>query len=123
MGDFNLNFLNCHTDKDTSDIDAIYSHSFYPTINFPTQITLTTKALIGNIFYNTVSNNIISGDITTSVSDHFKQFLLVPDQPKDIKSHKLKEVRSLHRSDPKAFERESQRTDWSNFLQLPLRPY
>ena len=55
-------------------------------------ITPTTKTLIDNIFYNNASNNISSGNITTLISDHLTQFLLVPDQPKDIQSHKLKEV-------------------------------
>ena len=81
MGDFNINFLNCNTDKDTSDyIDTLYSHSFYPTINSPTRITPTSKTLIDNIFYNNASNNIISGNIATSISNHLTQFLLVPGQ-------------------------------------------
>ena len=51
MGDFNINLLNCNTDKDSSDyIDALYSHSFYRTINSPTPVTPTTKTLIDNIF-------------------------------------------------------------------------
>ena len=34
MGKFNINLLNCNTDKDTSDyIDTLYSHLFYPKIN------------------------------------------------------------------------------------------
>ena len=37
MGDFNINILNCNSDRDTSSfIDTIYSNSFYPTINIPT---------------------------------------------------------------------------------------
>ena len=67
MGDFNMNLLNCDTDKDTSDyIDTLFSHSFYPTINSPTRITPTSKTLIDNIFYNNASSNIISGNIATS---------------------------------------------------------
>ena len=72
MGDFNINFPYYNTDKDTSDyIDIFYSHSFYPIINSPARVTPTAKTLIDNIFYNNVSNNIISGNIATSISDHF----------------------------------------------------
>ena len=93
MGDFNINFLNCNTDRDTSDyIDALYSHFFDHTINFPTRITPFTKTLIDKIFCNNASNNIISRNITTSISDHLTQFLLVPDHPKGIQSHELKEI-------------------------------
>ena len=42
---------------------------FFPTINSPTQITTNSKTLIDNIFYNNLAKNIISGNITTSVSD------------------------------------------------------
>ena len=63
MGDFNINLLNCNTEKYTSDyIDTLYSHSFYPSINSRTRINPTSKILIDDIFYNNASNNIISGN-------------------------------------------------------------
>ena len=40
------------------------------------QITANSKTLTDNIFYNDVTNNIISGNITTSISDHLTQFLI-----------------------------------------------
>ena len=111
MEDFNINLLNCNTDKDTSDyIDTLCLHSFYHTIHFLTRITPTTTTLIDNIFYNNASNNIISGNITTSISDHLTQFPVVAGQPKDIQSHVLKEIRSFHDFDPKSFEKDLQRT-------------
>ena len=70
MGDFNIN-LNCNIDKNTSDyVDNLYSHAFFPTINSPMRITTNSKTLINNIIYNDVTKNIISGNITTSISDH-----------------------------------------------------
>ena len=70
MGDFNIN-LNCNIDKNTSDyVDNLYSHAFFPTINSPMRITANSKTLINNIIYNDVTKNIISGNITTSISDH-----------------------------------------------------
>ena len=63
MGDFNINILNCNTDRDTSSfIDTIYSNSFYPTINIPTRITSNSKTLIDNIFYNNITKSISAGN-------------------------------------------------------------
>ena len=81
MGDFNINLLNCIIDKNTSDyVDNLYSHTFFPTINSPLRITAYSKTLIDNIFHNNVTKNIISGNITTSISDHLTQSLLISNQ-------------------------------------------
>ena len=49
MVDFNINMLNCDSDKDTTDfIGTIYASSLYPTNNTPTRITATSKTLIDN---------------------------------------------------------------------------
>ena len=81
MGDFNRNLLNCNIDKHTSDyVDILYSHAFNSTINSPTQITANSKTLIDNITYNNATKNIISGNLTTSISDHLTQFLLISNQ-------------------------------------------
>ena len=119
MGGFSINLLNCNTDEDTRLHRCLCSCSFYPTLNFPRWITPTTKTLIDSIFCNNASNSIISGNITTSISDHLTQFLLVPDQLKDIWSLKLEEIRSFHNFDPKTFEKDLQKIDWNNILQLP----
>ena len=42
MGDFNINILNCDSDKNTTDfIDTMYASSLYLIINTPTRITAT----------------------------------------------------------------------------------
>ena len=93
MGDFNINLLNCNTDKDSSDyVDTPYSHSFYSTINSLTRITPTTKTLIDNIFYNNAS------------------------QLTGVQPHKAKEKRSFHNFDPKAFEKDLENIDWKKIL-------
>ena len=59
MGDFNINILNCDSDKDTADfVDTIYVSSLYPTINTPTRITATAKILVDNILYNDFTKKI-----------------------------------------------------------------
>ena len=73
--------LNCNINKNTSDyMDILYSHTFFPTTNSPMQITLYSKTLTDNKFYNNATKNIISGNITTSTSDHLTQFLLISNQ-------------------------------------------
>ena len=120
MGDFNINLLNCNTDKDTSDyIDTFYSHSLYFIINSPTRITSTSKTLIDNIFCNNASNNIISGNIATSISDHLTQFLLAPGQLTGVQPRKAKEKRSFNNFDPKVFEKDIENIDWIRTLQIP----
>ena len=80
MEDFNINLLNYDSDKDTTDCgDTLYASSFYPTINTPTQITATSKTLIDNVFYNDFTKKVVAGNITTSISDHLTQYLIIKD--------------------------------------------
>ena len=118
MGDFNISFFNCNTGKDNFDyIDTLYIDT--PTINSSTRIMPTSKTLIDYILYNNASNNIISGNITTSISDHLTQFLLVLGQLTGVPLHKAKEKRSFHNFDPKAFEKDRENIDWNRTLQIP----
>ena len=81
MGDFNINILNCDSDKDAADfVDTIYALSLYPTLNTPTRITATSRSLIDNIFCNDFTKKITAGNIATSISDHLIQFLIIRDQ-------------------------------------------
>ena len=49
-----------------------------PHITSPTRITPRSKTLIDNIFSTDCTENSISGNIITSISDHLAQFLLFP---------------------------------------------
>ena len=46
------------------------SNSFIPLILQPTRITSHSNTLIDNIFSNVIDSNIISGDLTATISDH-----------------------------------------------------
>ena len=77
LGDFNINLLNHDQDNLTSEfINLITTGSLLPTITKPTRVTSRSKTLIDNIFINDTSDNLVSGNITTSISDHMAQFLL-----------------------------------------------
>ena len=59
-------------------LDSLASNSFIPYILHPTRITSHSKTLIDNIFSNYISHEIISGNITATISDHLPQFSFVP---------------------------------------------
>ena len=77
LGDFNLNLLNYNDHQPTNDfLDSLASNSFIPYILHPTRITSHSKTLIDNIFSNYISHEIISGNITATISDHLPNFHL-----------------------------------------------
>ena len=77
MGDFKVNSINCNDDKTISNFfDTMLSHSFLRFITTPTRITRNTKILIGNIFYKKPLNDIISGKLSSIISNHLIQFLI-----------------------------------------------
>ena len=79
LGDFNINFLNYNDHQPTNDfLDSLASNSFISYILHPTRITSHSKTLIDNIFSNFISSEIISGNITATISDHLPQFSFVP---------------------------------------------
>ena len=85
MGDYNTNILNSDVDHQTSDfLDKMHSNSFFPTINTPTCISTTSRTLTDNKFYNNITKNITSGNITTSFSFHLTQYLIVTNKHRDV---------------------------------------
>ena len=55
----------------------ILYQNFMPQITLPTGVTGRTATLIDNILINSYENKCTSGNITTSVSDHLLQFLII----------------------------------------------
>ena len=79
MGDFNINLLRYYEDHNSTDfLDQIYSCSLIPRITSPTRLTPRSKTLIDNIFSTDTANEVITGNILTTLSDHLAQFLLFP---------------------------------------------
>ena len=79
LGDFNINVLNYNDHQPTNKIlDSLASNSFIPYILQPTRITSHSKTLIENTFSNIISHEVISGNITVTISDHLPQFLFAP---------------------------------------------
>ena len=79
LGDFNINLINYNDHQPTNEfLDSLVSNSFIPYILQPTRITSHSKPLTDNIFSNIISHEVISGNITVTISDDLCQFLLDP---------------------------------------------
>ena len=79
LGDYNINLLNCDSDKKTCDfLKLILSFPFLPRIIKPTRITLRSQTLIDSIFINELHSNIVAGNITTDTYNHLTQFVAIP---------------------------------------------
>ena len=78
MGDWNLNLINHHCHKVTSDfLDLLYSRMFFPLITRPTRIMASKNSLIDNIFTNDPLCPSISGLFLNDISDHLPIFSLI----------------------------------------------
>ena len=79
LGDFNINLLNYNVHHPTNDfLDSLASNSIIPYILQPAKLTNHSKTHIDNIFSNILSCEIISGNLTATISDHLPQFLFAP---------------------------------------------
>ena len=79
LGDFNINLLNYDIHPPTNEfLDSLSSHYFLPHILQPSRVTTNSRTLIDNIFSIMAVPNIISGNLTASISDHLPQFLVAP---------------------------------------------
>ena len=79
MGDFNINLLRYNEDHNSTDfLEQIYSCSLIPRITSPARLIPRSKTHINNILSTDTANEVIAGNILTTLSDHLAQFLLFP---------------------------------------------
>ena len=79
LGDFNVNLLNYIKHNQTNEfVDFLKSNSFIPLILQPTSITSHSNTLLDNIFSSIIEPDIISGNLTATISDHLTQFAIIP---------------------------------------------
>ena len=79
-GDFNLNLIKYMQNTGVNQfLEKILSNNFIPQITLPTRITEKTATLTDNIFTNSYNHNsnCVSGNITTYISDHLPQYLII----------------------------------------------
>ena len=102
LGDFNVDLLKYDKHAPTNEfLDSLSAHMFLPHIVQPARISTTSKTLIDNIFSNIHTPSSVSGNLTSSISDHLPQFLIVPNI-------------FVNLSPPKS---NSYKRDWNNFDQ------
>ena len=83
MGDFNNDILKYDTNSNSAMfLDNMSENLLLPYIILHTRVTLGSQTLIGNIFSNIIEKDIISGNITTTTSDHSMQFVLFKNKTK-----------------------------------------
>jgi len=72
LGDFNIDLVMSDFHTPASDFLNIFTtHSFIPTILYPTRITDTSSTLIDNTFINNITNHFDTAIIYNDISDHF----------------------------------------------------
>ena len=59
-------------------LDSLASNSFIPFILQPTRITRHSNTPIDNVFSNVIHPDIISGNLTATISDHLPEFAKIP---------------------------------------------
>ena len=79
MGDLNVDLLKYKNDSNTVNfLDLVYSYSLVPQITTPTCLSPRSKTLIDNIFTTDNTEDTISGNKPTTISDNLAQFILYP---------------------------------------------
>ena len=119
--DFNINLLNYDIQPPTNEfLDSLSSLYFLTHILQPSRVTANSKTLIDNIFSNMAVPNIISGNLTASISNHLPQFLVAPNiffNASYLKSNNYE--RDWSRFDQENFVLDYFSVEWDNFLLSP----
>ena len=88
-GDFNIDFLKMDSESSYLKFyNQLSSKSLLPFIIHPSRVMEgQTPSLIDNIFSNNVQENVLSGNIYLTLSEHFSQFSSVVRDKIDIKKN------------------------------------
>ena len=120
LGDFNVGLLKYEQHKATNEfLDFLSSNMVLPYFIQLTRINSHSKSIINNVFSNYISREIISGKLTSTISDHLLQFLIAP----HIFSNDLNKKSNIFERDWSKFNRKEFildyfAIDWSHFLKL-----
>ena len=103
-GDFNVNLLNYNEHNQTNEfLDSHAPKSFIRLILPPTRITRHSNTLIDNIFSNVIHPDIISGNLTATISNHLPQCVIIPNMFGNIPGNKS----NIYKKDWSKFEQEN----------------
>ena len=89
-GDFNFDLLNLENNHICQEFyNLLCSYGFLPKIIQPSRITDYHTSLIDNIFSNNLSDEILSGNILLTLSEHFSRFVSVRREKIDFNNVKI----------------------------------
>ena len=89
LGDFNVNLLNYNEHNPTNEfLDSLASDSFIPSILQTTRISSHSNTPTDNIFLNIIYPDIVSINLTATISDHLPQFAIIPNMFGNTTSNK-----------------------------------
>lgn len=117
--DFNLDLLKYKTNTDTENfLSTMFSNLLLPKILQPTRITPRSATLTYNIFINIQELPSTSGNITTSISDHLTQFLILENVADNAQSKQVKLQRDFKKFDEKKFKDDFEKIDLNESYDL-----
>ena len=100
-------------------LDTILSQYILPFITTPTRITRNTETLIDNIFYNKPLNDIMSGNLSSIISDHLIQFLIEPSKFTEKSPQMVYKQRCYKNFDKLQFRADLIKVNWGSFCHNP----
>ena len=95
----------------------MYSTSLVPHITSPTRINSRSRTQIDNIFSTDISENVIFGNIVTSISNHLAQFLFLPIDQFETNNNNIFR-RNLKSFNQQIFLENIRNWNWNNALEL-----
>ena len=107
-----------HNTDSASFLDSLYTNFLLPYISTPPRVIKYSWTVIDNIFSNKVEDGLISGNIISTISDHYAQFLLMKNmkikqkETTDMCSHDFKILNKPQ------FESELCNIDWKSVLEI-----
>ena len=116
----NVNLLNYNEHNQTNEfLDSLASNSFIPLVLQPTRITSHSNTLIDNVFSNVIDPDIISGNLSATISDHLPQFTIIPNMFGNIPGNKS----NIYERDWSKFDQENFildffSVDWEDLLKV-----
>ena len=91
-GDFNFDLLKIDSDHVTQHFfNLLCSFGLLPHVLQPSRVTDNTATVIDNIFSNNIPDNIVSGNILLTLSEHFSQFPSITREKVDLKKENIYE--------------------------------
>ena len=109
-GDFNFDLLNLQHEETSQFFESMMSSQLMPSILLPTKINAKKDTIIDNIFTNQVNPDIISGNLTLTISDHLPSFFIMP---KNNQNH-IPKKQNIYIRDMKKFDRVNFTLDFLN---------